>query len=493
LTRCANADDFVHRLRAIRSEYEALHRLRIQALRAKLDAKDALQVAVEDQALEEHRREYVVDGVLEALNWRMGTSRDDGPSNLVPEVSVRSAHTGRSIRMDYLGLDSNTECPLMIVETKSPRDGLPELKSGTASTYSGVFARALGGAELKGSWTTWLNKLADYVRSTTQRATAPVRVVMTNGDWYVIFLNPGAVFAAVAIDDVDLSSIVVFESLEEFEARAADVFQHLEHSRVLGHTPPLRAEELPFIAGDSAVARITHGLLLKYSTTARVFDSIPSIFVAPVIFIRFTVGAWFCVRAGPRDFAIPTKASELGDHLCEVEKAAKQLLEEVSYHLRCNLAPLPLATFYAEELESGASRGVRERAAGVFELVTGEGTHYLKSAPSVRNCEWHSFGAAHKAGCSHSGAAILLRSLEPRSFFVSDEQHHCAHSSVRNAKGSPVDDVNRPLCGPRSSASGGAFCEIWRFETHLCCRACVYEPVCTKAQVLRLPCTRPSG
>jgi hypothetical protein len=33
------------------------------------------------------------------------------------------------------------------------------------------------------------------------------------------------------------------------------------------------------------------------------------------------------------------------------------------------------------------------------------------------------------------------------------------------------------------------FCEIWKFEEHLCCRTCAFEEVCTKAEVFSgLPC-----
>ena len=32
------------------------------------------------------------------------------------------------------------------------------------------------------------------------------------------------------------------------------------------------------------------------------------------------------------------------------------------------------------------------------------------------------------------------------------------------------------------------FCEIGRFEWHLCCRTCAFEEVCTKAEVFHLPC-----
>ena len=57
------------------------------------------------------------------------------------------------------------------------------------------------------------------------------------------------------------------------------------------------------------------------------------------------------------------------------------------------------------------------------------------------------------------------------------------------AKSCRITLENRDRCGSRSSGEQGAFCEIWRFEQHLCCRTCAFEDVCTKAEVFQgLPC-----
>jgi len=71
-----------------------------------------------------------------------------------------------------------------------------------------------------------------------------------------------------------------------------------------------------------------------------------------------------------------------------------------------------------------------------------------------------------------------------------NEPHHCAHRDVISAKGTPITPANRSQCGPRSGRDGQAFCEIWRFEQHLCCRTCAFEEVCLKVAVFQLPCRR---
>jgi len=69
---------------------------------------------------------------------------------------------------------------------------------------------------------------------------------------------------------------------------------------------------------------------------------------------------------------------------------------------------------------------------------------------------------------------------------------------------SPEDDLPNPIPGAsirseeretilflESGEEGQAFCEIWCFEQHLCCRTCVFEEVCAKSEVFRLPCIPP--
>ena len=115
MSRVPNATEFLRRFRALVAKYGSQFGPRIASLRAKYDAKSGL-AAQTDEALEDHKREYVINGFLAALNWRLGTEPEDGlPPNIVPEVSVRSLANGRSLRMDYLGLEARTNNPLMIV------------------------------------------------------------------------------------------------------------------------------------------------------------------------------------------------------------------------------------------------------------------------------------------------------------------------------------------------------------------------------------------
>jgi hypothetical protein len=126
-------------------------------------------------------------------------------------------------------------------------------------------------------------------------------------------------------------------------------------------------------------------------------------------------------------------------------------------------------------------------------VVTGDQTHYLRKEPSVPDCPHHLWAHSNAAGCAANPGPIEKRSVNPRAFFKSGEQHHCAHREVTVAKASQITASNRDRCGRRSGQEGQAFCEIWRFEEHLCCRTCAFEEVCTEAQVFVLPCQRPTN
>lgn len=214
--------------------------------------------------------------------------------------------------------------------------------------------------------------------------------------------------------------------------------------------------------------------------------------VAPLIFLRSRYGAWVRVGSEPRDYAVPHDAERLLGHLEEVRRGAEQLLQDVNERLGVGLRPTSLVEHYGDDESFASIPGVIEYASDHFILVTGEHTHYLRPDASVPNCPHHDWVRSREAGVASGATAIMSRLVTPRSFFKSTELHHCAHRDVATAKANEINRGNRDRCGPRSGREGSDFCEIWRFEEHLCCRTCAFESVCTKAEVFHLPCGRPA-
>jgi hypothetical protein len=486
MSQARNADEFLLRFRGIRKAYEDHIAPLVAKIREEYTGKPGEDLL--DQTLEAHIRAFAVNALLAALNWRLDARAEDGLPNLIPEAPVLSQRSGTIRFLDYLGLERETNNPLMIVETKRPRAELPHTRK-PATSYSEVVSRGLAGEPLKGEWNDWLPDLRDYIRSVyAPGQKVPQRVVITNGDWLIVFLDPSDAF--LESGSRDPSRILAFLNRSDIEIRYEELFRYLEYGRVSGEMPPLAPRELPFYVEGTAVDRAMHGLRLGYIEQRGIYKYSPVIKIAPILFIRSRYGTWLRVETPPDEYELPHESGRLEQHLYEVEQAAKHLLSEVNDCLGTSLQPSHLSHHYDSEEPFRALRGVVECFKDEYLVLTGDKTHYLLLTPSVLGCPYHVWAVCNSVSVASNPGPIMTRSLTSRSFFVSGELHHCAHRDVNSAKATQITSANRPRCGPRSGQDGQAFCEIWRFERYLCCRTCVFEEVCTKATVFQLPCRR---
>ena len=486
-----NADDSLRQFRKICEDYERYYRPLITTIRKRLtDGSSGKHLLPHDECLEAHSRVYIVNALLAALNWRLDKSPGDGLPNLVPETPIRSEEWETIRFFDYLGFEKGPENPLLIVETKRPNTPLPHALT-QAPTYSEIVSRGLAGEPLQGEWNKWLDSLRDYVCSLYKRTQeAPRRVVLTNGDWLILFLDPFDAFLKDGTRNPNL--IIVFLDRSDIEKRFRDLFLHLEHGLVLGETPAPTPRELLFYIDPGTVDQAMHGLHLHYIEEPGIYQKKPVIKVAPILFLHLLHGSWLRVETtSQEEYELPHQKKLLSKHLREVKKAARKLLDQVNEVLQTSLQPLPLSQHYKDENAFEPIRGVVEYGTDKFLVVTGDKTHYLVPEPSVPDCLYHDWTVCDTNGVGANPGPIVKRSVEPRSFFVSGELQHCAHRDVFSAKENPITVYNRERCGLRSGEEGQAFCEIWRFEQHLCCRTCVFEEVCKKSEVFRLPCIPP--
>jgi len=486
--RVRNADDFLREFRKIRERYETYFGPRIADIRNqyRLTPVESTPVSV-DENLEAHSRVYVVNSLLSALNWRLDSSPDEDLPNLLPEAPVFDLERGTTRFLDYLGLEHKTNAPLLIVETKRPSSELPRLKNPRNSTPEEIVSQGLRGMALTGGWSKWFNDIKDYVRVVHQQTNrVPKRVIVTNGDWLILFLDPSDAFLnGIASSD----RILVFSNRDDVENRYLELFRHVEHNAVLGQADALELGELAFNIPGRDVDRIMHGLRLRYFEEPGLWmESVPSIKITPVLFIRSRFGAWLRIEGPRKEFRLPQQEIELGSHFNDVRNAAEFLLNQVRQSLEITLTPSPLWKHYGDEDSFEPIRGVYETKKDEFTVATGDNTHYFLPEPSVPNCLHHNWVSSNAIGVA-SNPAVFARRTNPRSYFFSTEVHHCAHRDVANAKSSAITAENLSMCGLRSGKEGQAFCEIWRFEQHLCCRTCSFEMVCTKAAVFKLPCT----
>jgi hypothetical protein len=506
VNRTRNATDFKTAFRGAKLKYEYVFRERIDKLRAALeDAALSLTKADIDDSLEYHARCYIINALLEALNWRLNAKVEEGLPNLVPEAAVRSDASGKRRFLDYLGFEQNTLKPLLVVEAKRLKAPLPLLATLPAPGASAVAAipvdpvggpsaivsRGLAGEKLTGDWNHWLVELKDYIRSIhTKTKQVPKRVAMTNGEWFILFSEPTAFLGDAACPPED---ILVYGDPDAIANNSAELYLALEHQHVLDELPFLAPVEVPFHVTAPLVRNAMHALRLRYQQTPAIKQPAPIIHVAPVVILRTELGTTIRVEnPDPRaQFELPHAAGQLSTHLADVGHAAEDLLGEISERLQTALVPTPLEDHFTDPQSFDVHKAVTYSSEDEYFVVTGQHTHYLLPEPSVPDCPYHEWGKSNTAGVGAPPGPITVSNVKERSFFPSGETHHCAHGNVLLEKSSEITAENRARCGRRSGEDGEAFCEIWSFEQRLCCRTCAFERVCTKAHVFQLPCQAP--
>ena len=504
MRRVLNADDFSVRLRRIRADYERIYKPSVDKIRQKF-ANNPIGIVPPDvdSSLEAHLRQYFINGFLNALNWRFDVSVDKGLPNLIPEATIQSTFEGTTRFLDYLGMevgiDEALKKALLIVETKRPSSSLPVPRNNEiikkeliANSISKVLA---GKSKVRGvtqEWQKWLQTLRDYVQSVKdQSQDAPKREVLTIGEWLILFKDPEDAFIS---QNPNVDNIYVYKDRNCIEEYAAEIFGLLEYQKVLGQTPALEVGEVAFHIKPTLIDAVMYGLRLLYIEEPGFFDASPVIKVMPVIFIRSKLGVWFRVEKRTNEINIPHKSEQLAEHLKDIRQKAVELLNDINTKLNVNLIPESLLNHYSSEERFNELPGVI-KLPGISEryeeflIVTGDNTHYLKEESTITNCPYHSWDNCSKESCNITTPVFRPKINNPRTLFVSGTLQHCSHQHISKAKSSQITPYNRDRCGNRSGADYEAFCEIWRFEEHLCCRTCVFEEVCTKAEVFtQLPC-----
>ena len=500
MKRVRNSDDFSTRIRCIHDEYNYNYQPLIEAIR-KQYAVDPESIKLEkekllDNSLERHTRQYVVDRFLKALNWHFET---DLP-NLVAEAPVYSIGEKTTRFLDYLGVNENRQKALLIIETKRPNSKLPLPKGNRTGklprgeSYESLISSSLSdNSQLTEEWQDWLKTLRDYSQSIkVGSGQSPKRVVITNGNWLIIFSNPEDAFNS---EFPNQNNIFIYETWDEIEEKSGEIFKLLEYYEVLGNTPSLSLGELNFHLNPEKLDRAMFGVRLMYLEEPEFYlDSSPRIKVVPIIFIRSINGVWFCVEAqNPKHTKlIPNDSDDLEQHLTEFEQLACDLLNKINEKLETYLTCSSLREHYDDPnlfSELTPVTKINNNRYEEFLIVTGKSTHYLTRESTIPNCPYHHWDKSDIEGCATGIHVKRSTTRDPRTIFKTDVEHHCSHRDIMTAKSSKITIQNRDRCGSRSSENQGAFCEIWKFEEHLCCRTCAFEEICTKAEVFRvLPC-----
>lgn len=451
-----------------------------------------------EELLERPTRRFLIDGLLRALDWN-----PDVPGQVVEEVRSRDRDSGLPLFFDYLGRAQDGS-PALLVEAKRfdadlprrPRGEVPPSHEMGRLICDGLTLLKAGTAELEilSSWKGWLTDLVGYVKSLSdseQKGLA--RVVITAGQWLVVFKRPYVSF--VAGDALNPNDVVCFSSFEEMETRSNEIFDLLNRARLID-TLQLTMDigEARAVIKPADIQAIFRGVVVSTQRVGPKRASYPHRTVIPAVIFLVGRREFAVTRYGGEHLVEPIAIDGLGDFLHRLTTEGDAFEAAVLRDFgRTDLRPAPVTEFpltsrtlvesaHPPLIASTAARAAANQpkrpklvlevdesgAVSDYLAITGDVWFYKAAAPFAGVCVFHSYPAARKVGFAGETASMGGR---PDSYTSSGDLHHCEHQAMLSER--------RPE----------GRCQLKALETHLCCRACVFHNVCWKPEELpRLPC-----
>lgn len=466
---CARLDD-------IRKDYEGrvLPQLEIDASRSlRIPPREAVGKGRE-YANEAHARTYLINPILSALGWELHT-----PDNMVVEDPVdpdpEDAAKAHRRFFDYHGRESTVDegRSLLIVEAKRPRSLLPDYPS---YRLPEILAQELGNLAtgtkrpplLPGDWQAWLSSLQDYAkRAKAQYKSAPLRAVITNGEWFVIFLS---VEKTLLVSKPEKEFIQVYVDLDDINDKVLYFCPALRYIDISGDIPPQPPEALPQFLNGSRSVNVTLATEISY---VRHGQRQPGwgVKVLAIVLTKNNGYVRFQKNYGDDYVVIPHDPQQLEAARETLRRRAHELVAELSRH-----ADLRYLT--PTDVENLALRrsNTQDPNVGIKALIINKWDTYLLLSGSYfhladsqeyDSCPYHAFGECRRTGDAVE-PAIYSPSIDPRAFFPSDSPYHCAHRAIHTLRETK--------------------CVIAGFEKYLCCRRCALFQRCWPDDGATLPC-----
>lgn len=440
---------------------------------------NSYQGAEEPGVLEHVTRRLFLDGLLTELGWSLGV-RGDMPE----EARVRADTT---LYIDYMGVHPDVRTPLLIVEAKAwdvplissrgrgravRRD--VDLLILTIEHFKAGSAREECPAAL--AWYDFVEQIAGYVRELRDRHGHDVpRVVLTSGQWMVIFACPTKTFLDTAA--VDDKQIVVLRK-ENYLTESTTILDLLARRVLAGDSQSfLRPSQLRGYIGPETLSAAFHAIHVKYEATGSSrFAPKPRILVYPVVVLQ-RVDNTLLLAIEDKEFPLDERQDSIVEHLSDVSGAAERLLHRCGELLGLELQAAHLDQFPGFPVRPRrVDETVPHRvlvndlpARNEWVMVTGSSSHYLRPEPA-QDCRFHAWSACHQVGQGCGANSIAFRvATSPRSFFTDNQPHHCAHQHILD-----VRDER---------------CHIAAIDSRTCCQACHYSQICwSQSEMAALPC-----
>jgi len=379
------------------------------------DAPEPFAGAGAGDPLEHTTRIQFLDDLVELLGWRLGLG-----GNVEEEARLKIP---RTTFMDYLGIERDTNTPVLLIEAKAWDKPFitPQAKGANAGyEAASLIAQAIEhwrkGGDREDSpavpeWHDYIVQVGKYIRGLRdQYGHLLPRAVITSGQWLVVFKRPIATFLDEPPRPVDIQVLLK----PDYRAKALELFSLLSATTLAVETPyHVRASQVPgYITADALVACF-HALHVSYEATGSpMFAKRPRILVYPSLVLLRNDGALVTVldhaaldlfyARGADDLELALKP-----HLNEVADAARRLLDRTAEQLGVRLDAAPLDAFPGYPIDNRMDRAKvkswikrHPMEPDIWMVVTGQATHFVGAAPDIA-CNYHRW-----KGCDNAGEAI---------------------------------------------------------------------------------------
>ena len=469
--------------------------LRAQYARAEVRAPESMPWAM----LERPTRRFLIDHFLRALDWN-----PDDASQVIEEARAYG-EDGDRLYFDYLGISPATRAPVLIVEAKGfdipkpKRARGPELDAKAIGRLICEAVLALKEKPQKSSaiiaeWAQYLTDLQSYVSSLDELGRRSLcRVVITAGNWIIVFEDPITCFAAAGLPNAE--RVHCFPSGDEILLRYVELYEML-HRRRLVDTLPLAldiGEALEFLPAQTIGDTYRAVMVATSAASGAERRKYPTRSVYPAVLVNSGT-RWFAIIDLNLCVEEPKGNERIDEFLRVLNQAGADLEGRLGARLGRPLVPLPLEQFpgFPEDMtrkratipEVGPIAGSTTDRAGhqvartfvvpsgeaaasaEFVVVTGTSWFYKSDTANTPSaCRFHFWKSARNAKVA-SGDAMYGSSVA--SFTEDGQERHCAHGDLRNMR-------NRR-------------CHVLPLESHMCCHSCCFVGVCWAADAGRLPC-----
>ena len=222
------------------------------------------------RVLERTTRAWFHDKLLELLGWDLGIGGD-----VVQEARVKY---GSRYFIDYVGVTTQQPpAPILVWEAKSWGEPWVSARNSEhpSTTAADLILAGLkhlwdGGRKetspLRGPWHDYLAQVSEYeVAIHTSTGHEALRLVLSSGDWMVVFTKPVATF--VERSGVDTSDIEVFRKAE-YVQRGRRIFELLSRRSLVDHIPfCLRVGQLGSYLAKDGDFRVFHAVHVTYEVS----------------------------------------------------------------------------------------------------------------------------------------------------------------------------------------------------------------------------------